>query len=314
MGAWLVSRGLITIGAVMSFVVLSVYVTEAMRHIDRMIALTKEAFALSARIYETLDFPQESTGNELPRETQEFVRFEDISFSYDDEQKILSRLNLSVKQNQKIAIVGQSGSGKSTVIRLICRFYNHNGGTLKLFGVDGEKICMKALRKNLALVTQEPFLFEASIFENVRFGREDATEEDVKEALKSANLWDFVSSLPDGINTCLGEFGSRLSGGQRQRLSIARALVKDAKLVLLDEPTSALDSQTEMEIQHALENLLRGRAAVIVAHRLSTVQTADYMYCLENGAVKEEGTPAELYAKRGYYFDMCQMQEVSHDA
>jgi ABC-type multidrug transport system fused ATPase/permease subunit len=198
------------------------------------------------------------------------------------------------------------------VIRLICRFYNHNSGTLKLFGVDSEKICVYNLRKNLALVTQEPFLFEASIFENVRFGRENATEHDVIEALKSANLWDFVLSLPDGINTCLGEFGSRLSGGQRQRLSIARALVKDAKLVLLDEPTSALDSQTESEIQNALENLLHGRAAVIVAHRLTTVQNADYMYCLENGEVIEQGTPSELFAKRGYYYEMCQMQGVTH--
>ncbi|MCL2576503.1 MAG: ABC transporter ATP-binding protein/permease [Defluviitaleaceae bacterium] len=313
MGAWLVSQDLITIGAVMSFVILSVYVTEAMRMIDRMISLVKSAFALSGRIYETLDFPQEATGSTPPMsDIEEFVHFEGVSFSYDQEQKILSNLSLNVNKDQKIAIVGQSGSGKSTVIRLICRFYSHNSGKLKLFGVDGEKICMESLRKNLALVTQEPFLFEASILENVRFGREDATEDDVIEALKSANLWDFISSLPDGINTCLGEFGSRLSGGQRQRLSIARALIKDAKLVLLDEPTSALDTQTEQEIQHALENLLRGRAAVIVAHRLSTVQNADYMYCLENGAVIEEGTPAELYTKQGYYYEMCQMQGVSH--
>ncbi|MCL1883969.1 MAG: ABC transporter ATP-binding protein/permease [Defluviitaleaceae bacterium] len=311
MGAWLVSEGLITIGAVMSFVILSVYVSEAMRSIDMMIARVKEAFALTGRIYEILDFQQEVRGSTRPLPSiEEYVSFKNVSFSYDEESKILSNLSLSVKKGEKIAIVGQSGSGKSTVIRLICRFYEHDSGEIKLFGVSGEEICMDALRKNLALVTQEPFLFEGSIAENVRFGDTSATNDDVIEALKSANLWDFVSSLPDGLDTCLGEFGSRLSGGQRQRLSIARALVKNAKLILLDEPTSALDYQTEQEIQHALENLLHNRAAVIVAHRLSTVKNADYMYCMENGELIEEGTPDELYARKGYYYEMCQFQNV----
>jgi ABC-type multidrug transport system fused ATPase/permease subunit len=315
MGAWLVSQGLITIGAVMSFVILSAYVTEAMRIIDRMVAIWKESVVLSTRIFDILDFPQENTGDVLPLQNEnEIVRFENVGFSYDDESKILQGLTLSVRKGQKIAIVGQSGSGKSTVIRLICRFYSHNEGKITLFGVNGEEVCMEKLRENLALVTQEPFLFEGSILENVRFGNKNATENDIIEALKSANLWEFVSQLPQGLNTCLGEFGSRLSGGQRQRLSIARALVKNAALVLLDEPTSALDVQTEKEIQHALENLLRGRAAVIVAHRLSTVQNADYMYCMENGAVIEQGTPEDLFSKRGYYFEMCQMQGVVYNA
>jgi ABC-type multidrug transport system fused ATPase/permease subunit len=246
----------------------------------------------------------------LPKETEEYVYFKALDFAYDGGPKVLSGLNLLIQKGKKVAIVGPSGSGKSTVIKLICRFYGCGGGELSLFGEKGEEISLPELRKQLALVTQEPGLFEGSILENVRYGRSDAGEEDVVKALQAADLWGYVSELPQGIHTQLGEFGSGLSGGQRQRLSIARALLKDAKLVLLDEATSALDTRSEQEIQRALDNLLEGRAAVIVAHRLSTVQKADYLYCLEDGRVAEEGSPAELTAKKGYYYEMCKMQEI----
>ncbi|MCL2287495.1 MAG: ABC transporter ATP-binding protein/permease [Firmicutes bacterium] len=313
-GAWLVSRGLISIGAVMAFIALAVYVTEAFGLVDSMIFHVKSAGALAGRIYEVLDLPHESPGDAavLPAATDEYVKFTNLNFAYEgaDNPRVLDNLNLTVRAGQKVAIVGASGSGKSTIIKLICRLYGHVGGEFTLFGADGEKISLPDLRKELALVSQESCLFEDSIMENVRYGRQSATEDEIVGALKAANIWDFVQTLPDGVHTKLGEFGSRLSGGQRQRLSIARALVKDTKLILLDEATSALDTQTEQEIQTALDVLLEGRAAVIVAHRLSTVQNADYIYCIENGAVVEEGTPLELYAKGGYYYEMCKMQGV----
>ena len=313
-GAWLVAQGLVSIGAVMAFVSLAVYVTEAFGVADRMIFSVKSASALSSRIYEVLDLPIEPQGNPaaLPKDiTGAYLQLKQLTFAYDSGKNVLSGLNLVVKKGQKVAIVGPSGSGKSTLISLICRLYAYEEGELSLFGVPGNEINLLKLREELALVSQEPCLFEGSIIDNVRYGRMSATEEDVINALQAADLWDFVTTLPDGIHTKLGEFGSRLSGGQAQRLSIARALIKDAKLVLLDEATSALDTQSEREIQMALDKLLEGRAAVIVAHRLSTVQRADYIYCLENGSVVEEGSPADLYAKGAYYYEMCKAQGLT---
>ena len=314
MGAWMVSNDLITIGTVMTFVLLSVYVTEAFGMMDMMIVRIKEGAAYTKRIYDIYNLPREAPGEKQPlTDGEECIRFDNVTFSY-DRQTILSGLNLAVKQGQKVALVGESGSGKSTIIRLICHLYGIEDGKIRLFGVDSEEISLQALRNNLALVTQEPYLFEGTFLENVRFGRMEATEKEVVEALRAANLWDFVSTLPEGLHTTLGEFGSRLSGGQRQRLSIARALLRNARLVLLDEPTSALDTESEREIQHAMENLLRGRTAVIVAHRLTTVQNVDYLYCIKKGRVVEEGPPSELYNRHGYYYKMCRMQGVNHNA
>ncbi|MCL2420619.1 MAG: ABC transporter ATP-binding protein/permease [Defluviitaleaceae bacterium] len=312
-GAWLVAQGLVTIGAVMAFVSLAIYVTEAFGIADRMIFQVKSAAALSGRIYEVLDLPLEYPGDPMvqPDEVADYVKFDGLDFAYIEGQNVLSGLNLVIQKGQKVAIVGPSGSGKSTIIKLICRLYGYDGGQLTLFGKSGEAIDVSGLRENLALVTQEPCLFEGSILDNVRYGRMSATDGDVVKALQAADLWGFVSTLPDGIHTHLGEFGSRLSGGQRQRLSIARALIKNAKLVLLDEATSALDTQSEREIQQALDNLLEGRAAIIVAHRLTTVQKADYLYCLDNGTVIEEGTPEALFTSGGYYYNMCKMQELT---
>lgn len=313
-GIWLLSQNLVTIGAIMTFVILSVYVTEALGMIDEMVASVKEAFVLCNRIYEILDLPSERRGKVLPLNGEEdCVCFENVNFSYHHGKPILSNLNFIVKKDQKVAVIGQSGSGKSTILSLICRFYDHKSVVLKLFGINSEMIYLDSLRDNIALVTQETCLFEGTFFDNLRFGRMDATEGEMIEALIDTNLWEFVSSLPKGLYTPLGEFASQLSGGQRQKLSIARALLKNAKLVLLDEPTSSLDPQTEQEIHQVLERLLHDRAAVVVAHRLTTVKHLDYIYCLENGTVVDEGTPMELYKKHGYYYNMCQMQGVSYD-
>jgi len=307
-GAWLVGRGLVSIGAVMAFVALAVYVTEAMGMVDRMIFRVKEASALAGRIYEVLELPDEEevlakNGNApAPTEAgEEYVRFTNLHFAYEKGgAPVLAGINLVVHKGQKVAIIGASGAGKSTLVKIICRLYGYSGGSAVILP-----------RQRIALVSQEAGLFEGTIYENVQYGNPAATQADIENALKAADLWGFVSTLPQGVHTPLSEFGASLSGGQRQRLSIARALVKNADLVLLDEATSALDIKTEQEVQHALDNLLHNRAAIIVAHRLTTVQKADYIYCMDGGRITEEGPPAQLRTAGGYYAEMCELQGVT---
>lgn len=312
-GVWFVNMGVVTIGTVIAFIALAFWVTEAFGNVDWMIYSTKSAFAVSKRIYEVIDLPKEPSGEEMALECSEYINFNNVDFRYDENsgKRVLSGLNIVVNEGQKVAIIGESGSGKSTIISLICHLYENDSGNITLFGRENKRINLNSLRNNIALVTQEPSLFEDSILNNVRYSRTEASEDEVIDVLKAVDLWDFISMMPNGIYTRLGEFGTRLSGGQRQRLSIARALLKRAKLVLLDEATSALDTRTEREIQKSLDKLLEGRSAVIVAHRLTTVLNADYIYCLGDGAVIEEGTRDTLYAKGGYFYEMCRSQGVA---
>jgi len=310
-GALLVQNDVITVGAVLAFVAVSAYLTESISAVDQIMASAVRAKVLADRLYEVLDLPQERSGEMEPLVTEMPVQFKNVSFSYDNKTMALENISLAVGEKKKVAIVGASGSGKSTIVKLICRLYNHSEGVIKIFGVEAEKLEIHALRSELAIVTQDSFLFEGSIFDNVCLGRQDASPQMVIEALQSVGLWAFVSTLPKGIDTLLSEFGANLSGGQRQRLCIARALVRDAKLILLDEPTSALDSQTEQVLQQALDNLLKHRTALIISHRIATVQNADYVYCLDKGTVVEEGTPLQLLENRGYYYKMCKLQGLS---
>lgn len=309
MGFFLISKGTVTVGHMLSFVALSAYVSETYQESDYMIRTISSAKALAQRLYEVYDMPLERSGPDKKLLIDNvFIKMHDLSFTYSEETKMLEHIYLSLKQNQKIAFIGPSGCGKSTLIKLICKFYNPTSGNITLFGKPTETIDLKSLRNEIALVTQDAFLFSGSIYENVACGRAAATEREVIQALKDANLWEFVQSLPDGIHTQVGECGARLSGGQKQRICIARAIVKNARLILLDEATSALDTQTEFEIQKSLDNLMVDRSAIVVAHRLSTVQNVDYIYCMEEGKVIEEGTPTKLLMQKGYYYRMCCQQ------
>lgn len=309
MGFFLISRGIVTVGQMLSFVALSAYVSETYQETDYMIRVVTSGAALAQRLYEVYDIPLEKSGSDKNLLFDDaFIKMEDLSFTYSEDTKLLEHINLMLKQNQKIAFIGPSGCGKSTLVKLICKFYNPTGGNMTLFGKTTEAIDLKSLRKEIALVTQDAFLFDGSIYENVACGREGAWKSEVIQAIKDANLWDFVQGLPEGVHTQVGEFGARLSGGQKQRICIARAIVRNARLVLLDEATSALDTQTEFEIQKALDNLLVDKAAILVAHRLSTIQNVDYIYCMEEGKVVEGGTPVELLEQKGYYYRMCCQQ------
>ncbi len=245
--------------------------------------------------------------------TEGGVSFEGVSFSYPTrpDEMVLRDISFTVKPGNRLALVGPSGSGKSTVASLLSRFYEPQTGEIKIDGRAIRTYEPNALRRQIGLVAQEPILFSGTIEENVLYGDESASREQVVEALRSANAWDFVQGFPDGIDTIVGERGVRLSGGQKQRIAIARALLKDPRLLILDEATSALDVESESLVQKALERLMEGRTTVVIAHRLSTIASADQVLVIDGGRIVEQGTHDELMARRASYFRMVELQLVA---
>lgn len=221
---------------------------------------------------------------------------------------MLDGFNLSVNAGQTFALVGASGCGKSTVIQLLQRFYDPNSGEVLVGGRDIRTFNIKWLRHHIGVVSQEPVLFDSTIAQNIMYGKEGATEEEMKQAAINANAHDFISKLPDGYNTLVGEAGIQLSGGQKQRVAIARALIRDPKILLLDEATSALDTESESIVQQALDRARAGRTTIVIAHRLSTIQNADVIASVEDGRVVEMGTHSELMDKGGLYYELVTAQ------
>ena len=311
LGSVLVTRGAVSVGTLVAFLALSNYITEPFGQLDYMISQVRRATATAQRYFEVMDVPDEADGPVTRPASPVPCQAQELAFSYDGQNRVLQDITLRIAQGQQVAVVGESGCGKSTLLRMLCRFYLPQAGSLRLFGVEAKDWQGEALRQHIALVTQNSTLFDGSVYENVAYGKPGLTRAECRAALEAVELWDFVSQFPDGMDHPIGEGGAALSGGQKQRLCIARALVKEAPLVLLDEATSALDTQTEKEVQAALDKLLAGRSAVIVVHRLTTVQNAHYIYVLEQGHVLEEGTPKELLAKRGRYYEMCRLQGLA---
>ena len=311
LGSVLVTRGAVSVGTLVAFLALSNYITEPFGQLDYMISQVRRATATAQRYFEVMDVPDEADGLVTRPASPVPCQARNLAFSYDGRNQVLQDITLRIAQGQQVAVVGESGCGKSTLLRMLCRFYLPQAGSLRLFGVEAKDWQGEALRQHIALVTQNSTLFDGSVYENVAYGKPGLTRAECRAALEAVELWDFVSQFPDGMDHPIGEGGAALSGGQKQRLCIARALVKEAPLVLLDEATSALDTQTEKEVQAALDKLLAGRSAVIVAHRLTTVQNAHYIYVLEQGRVLEEGPPKELLAKRGRYYEMCKLQGLA---
>ena len=236
------------------------------------------------------------------------IQFDDVTFSYEPGKPVLKNLNFTVEPGEMIGLAGHSGAGKSTLINLICRFYDIEEGAILIDGRDIRDVSLKSLRDQIGVVLQDPFLFNGPIAENIAYGKPDASLDEIVAAAKTANAHDFVLRLPDSYDTPVGERGVRLSGGERQRISIARAILRNPRILILDEATSSMDTETESQIQEALYRLVQGRTTFAIAHRLSTLKHADRLFIIDNGELAEMGSHAELIAHDGIYARLCRMQ------
>jgi len=306
-GGYLALNGLVTVGAIVAF-------AEYMRrffHPARAIAMIwvnlQSAIAGAERIFELLDTPVGIADVADPVELSPMkgsVAFEDVWFDYKSGDRVLQEVNLVAQPGQTMALVGPTGAGKTTVINLIGRFYDVCGGRVMVDGYDVRQLSGASLRSQMGIVLQDTFLFSDTVLENIRYGRLGASDEEVMEAAKLANAHDFIAQLPDGYHTKLAEQATNLSQGQRQLISIARAVLADPRVLILDEATSSVDTRTELLIQRALGELLRGRTSFVIAHRLSTIRNADQVLFIEDGRIVERGTHQELLAKQGAYYEL----------
>ena len=263
------------------------------------------------RVFEIIDTPPSVAEKEDAIALEDIkgtIEFKDVYFSYDTEKNAINGISFRAEAGEMIGLVGHSGAGKSTVINLITRFYDPSEGSIEVDGHDTRDIKLKALRQQVGVVLQDPFLFQGTIAENIGYSKPGASRHEIIAAAKAANAHEFIVKFSDGYDTMVGERGARVSGGERQRISIARAILKNPKILILDEATSSVDTETESNIQEALERLVRGRTVFAIAHRLSTLKYADRLVVLKDGKVDEIGTHAELLAKDGIYAGLCEKQ------
>ena len=312
LASWQVSRGEMSVGDVIGFITALLMLVQPVRGLGTLNAVTQEGVAAGQRVLALLDEEAQITDSQTATVLQAStasLRFDAVSFNY-GAQNILDSVSFAAEPGQTIAIVGPSGAGKTTILNLVPRFFETSSGAITINRQPLRDITLSSLRAHIALVSQDAVLFDDTIAANIGFGREDAREGDIKSAAKAAAAEEFINQLPDGYETMVGTSGLKLSGGQRQRIAIARAILKDAPLILLDEATSALDAESEQQVQMALDRLKAGRTTLVVAHRLATVRDADLILVMDKGRIVEQGRHETLMQGSGLYAKMVALQQL----
>ena len=315
LGGYLAIQGKITVGNIQSFIQYNKQFTQPINQIAQVSSMLQAMVAAAERVFEFLEEPEEVEDVENPKSTEGLkgnVTFDHVKFGYDEDRIIINDFSAKVEDGQKIAIVGPTGAGKTTMVKLLMRFYDVNSGAILLDGINIKDFKREDLRKMFGMVLQDTWLFGGTIKDNIRYSKPDATDAEVIEAAKAAHVHHFIKTLPSSYDMVLNEESSNVSAGQKQLLTIARVILADPKILILDEATSSIDTRTELQIQAAMDNLMKGRTSFIIAHRLSTIKNADLILVMNHGDIVEQGTHEELLAKGGFYADLynSQFEEV----
>ncbi len=315
LGGYLAIQGKITVGNIQSFIQYNKQFTQPINQIAQVSSMLQAMVAAAERVFEFLEEPEEVEDVENPKSTEGLkgnITFDHVKFGYDEDRTIINDFSAKVKDGQKIAIVGPTGAGKTTMVKLLMRFYDVNSGAILLDGINIKDFKREDLRKMFGMVLQDTWLFGGTIKDNIRYSKPDATDAEVIEAAKAAHVHHFIKTLPSSYDMILNEESSNVSAGQKQLLTIARVILADPKILILDEATSSIDTRTEIQIQAAMDNLMKGRTSFIIAHRLSTIKNADLILVMNHGDIVEQGTHEELLAKGGFYADLynSQFEEV----
>jgi ATP-binding cassette subfamily B protein len=311
LGGWLAVRKAVTVGDIQAFVQYVRSFTQPLSQVASISNTLQQTAAAAERVFEFLDEPEEATETERPQEPREAadqVEFEHVRFGYSPDKIVIKDFSASVHPGQKVAIVGLTGAGKTTMVKLLMRFYELNGGRILIDGREIREFTRKSLRSMFGMVLQDTWLYNGTIMENIRYGRQSATDKEVVEAARAAHCDGFIRSLPDGYNMVLDEEASNISQGQKQLLTIARAILANPKILILDEATSSIDTRTELLIKKAMDRLMKGRTSFIIAHRLSTIRDADLILVMNEGDIVEQGTHEELLKKGGFYANLYSSQ------
>ncbi len=311
LGGYLAVQGKITVGNIQSFIQYNKQFTQPIMQIAQVSGMLQSMVAAAERVFEFLEEPEEVEENDKGIDTSKLkgnVEFKNVKFGYNDDKIIIKDFNANVKEGQKIAIVGPTGAGKTTMVKLLMRFYDVNSGEILVDGHNIKDFKRGDLRKMFGMVLQDTWLFGGTVKENIKYGNPEASDSEVIEAAKAAHVHHFIKTLPNGYNSVLNEESSNVSAGQKQLLTIARVILADPKILILDEATSSIDTRTEIQIQSAMDNLMKGRTSFIIAHRLSTIKNADLILVMNHGDIVEQGTHEELLAKNGFYADLYNSQ------